>query len=72
MYSDPIYGGNRNMVGWKLKQFPGTPGSLGSYRERIQDEEFHEIPPQSLSHDAKEHGFGTKSGNQSSGGNQSS
>ncbi len=23
-FSDPIYGGNRDMVGWKLVGFPGT------------------------------------------------
>lgn len=72
MYSDPVYGGNRNMVGWKLKQFPGTPGSLGSYRQHIQDKQFHDIPPQSLGHDADEHGFGESSRNQSENNNQSS
>ena len=34
MFSDPIYGGNRNMVGWRLIRFPGaqrayTPGEIG-------------------------------------------
>lgn len=48
MFSDPIYGGNRNMIGWRLKQFPGTPGSLGSYRARIDEDQFIEIPPTAL------------------------
>lgn len=43
MFSDPTYGGNREMVGWRLKGFPGTPGALGSYRNVIQQEEFIEL-----------------------------
>ncbi|WP_049926369.1 gluconate 2-dehydrogenase subunit 3 family protein [Halopiger goleimassiliensis] len=39
MFSDPMYGGNREMIGWRLKGFPGTPGALGSYRQLIEDEE---------------------------------
>lgn len=39
MFSDPMYGGNREMIGWRLKGFPGTPGALGSYRGMIEDEE---------------------------------
>lgn len=38
MFSDPMYGGNREMLGWRLKGFPGTPGALGSYRQMIEDE----------------------------------
>jgi len=40
MFSDPMYGGNREMVGWRLKKFPGTPGALGSYRQIIDEEEY--------------------------------
>ncbi|WP_049907098.1 gluconate 2-dehydrogenase subunit 3 family protein [Halovivax asiaticus] len=43
MFSDPMYGGNREMVGWRLKGFPGTPGALGSYRELITDDEYIEL-----------------------------
>lgn len=43
MFSDPTYGGNREMVGWRLKGFPGTPGALGSYRELIDEGEFIEL-----------------------------
>lgn len=38
MFADPMWGGNREMVGWRLKNFPGTPGALGSYREIIDQE----------------------------------
>ncbi|MBX0296735.1 gluconate 2-dehydrogenase subunit 3 family protein [Haloarcula nitratireducens] len=48
VYSDPVYEGNRNMIGWRLKGFPGTPGALGSYRGRIGEADFIEIPPTSL------------------------
>lgn len=41
-YSDPIYRGNRNMAGWKMKQFPGHQMS---YIQYIEDDEFHEIDP---------------------------
>jgi gluconate 2-dehydrogenase gamma chain len=29
-FADPIYGGNRDKVGWKLLGFPGVPS--GGYR----------------------------------------
>ncbi len=40
MFADPMYGGNREMVGWRLKNFPGTPGALGSYRDIIDQEAY--------------------------------
>lgn len=43
MFSDPMYGGNREMIGWRLKGFPGTPGALGSYRQLIEEEELEYI-----------------------------
>ncbi|QFU84184.1 gluconate 2-dehydrogenase subunit 3 family protein [Natronorubrum aibiense] len=43
MFSDPMYGGNREMIGWRLKGFPGTPGALGSYRSLIEDDEYIEL-----------------------------
>jgi hypothetical protein len=43
MFSDPMYGGNREMIGWRLKGFPGTPGALGSYRQVIDEGEFIEL-----------------------------
>ncbi|MDN7246689.1 gluconate 2-dehydrogenase subunit 3 family protein [Planococcus shenhongbingii] len=44
-YSDPIYGGNRNMEGWRMK---GFPGHQSAYINQIESEEFQEIEPQSL------------------------
>ncbi|AGB38628.1 gluconate 2-dehydrogenase subunit 3 family protein [Natronococcus occultus] len=58
MFADPMYGGNQEMIGWRLKNFPGTPGSLGSYRANIQDEEYFEIDePRSMADDVQEQGL---------------
>jgi gluconate 2-dehydrogenase gamma chain len=32
-FSDPIYGGNRDMAGWKMVGYPGLPAI---YREEIK------------------------------------
>ncbi|PKC52484.1 hypothetical protein RhiirA1_481398, partial [Rhizophagus irregularis] len=45
-YADPIYNGNRNMEGWKMK---GFPGHQFSYIGQIESEEFVEIEPKSIS-----------------------
>lgn len=44
-YSDPLYGGNRNMEGWDMKEFPGA---VPSYADMIEDEEFVKMDPVSL------------------------
>lgn len=44
-YADPIYGGNQNMEGWKMKDFPGHQAA---YVSQIESEDFEEIDPQSL------------------------
>lgn len=44
-YSDPLYGGNTNMDGWRMKNFPG---SKMSYIEEIESEEFVEMKPSAL------------------------
>ena len=44
-YADPIYGGNWNMEGWKMK---GFPGHQAAYIDKIESEDFVEIDPQSL------------------------
>lgn len=44
-YADPIYGGNNNMDGWRMK---GFPGHQASYINEIESEDFVEIEPQSL------------------------
>lgn len=46
VYCDPVYGGNNNMDGWRLKEFPGNQMS---YRDQIESDEFFEIEPKSLS-----------------------
>ncbi|MFY3793247.1 gluconate 2-dehydrogenase subunit 3 family protein [Ureibacillus sp. MALMAid1270] len=45
-YADPIYNGNRNMDGWKMK---GFPGHQYSYIGQIENEDFVKIEPQSIS-----------------------
>lgn len=59
MYCDPMYEGNREMVGWKLKRFPGSPGALGSYKELIDRGEFIRIPPRSVEDDVEAVGVET-------------
>ncbi|MDN3448992.1 gluconate 2-dehydrogenase subunit 3 family protein [Planococcus sp. APC 3906] len=44
-YADPIYGGNQNMEGWKMK---GFPGHQAAYINDIESEDFVEIEPHSL------------------------
>jgi gluconate 2-dehydrogenase gamma chain len=42
-FSDPIHGGNRNMVGWKLI---GYPGARGNYRDYIgKHNQRYPLPP---------------------------
>ena len=44
-YSDPLYGGNKDMMGWKMKEHPGIrPG----YSDLIEEEEFQLIEQMSL------------------------
>ncbi len=44
-YADPIYGGNANMDGWRMKDFPGHQAA---YIDKVDSEDFVEIKPQSL------------------------
>ncbi|MGY0692416.1 gluconate 2-dehydrogenase subunit 3 family protein [Virgibacillus sp. FSP13] len=44
-YCDPLYGGNKNMDGWKMKEFPGAQAS---YANIIEKEDFVKIKPISL------------------------
>jgi gluconate 2-dehydrogenase gamma chain len=37
-FADPIYGGNRDKIGWKLVGFPGVAAAYGEYIER------HNVP----------------------------
>ncbi|MED4227020.1 gluconate 2-dehydrogenase subunit 3 family protein [Neobacillus cucumis] len=43
-YSDPLYGGNLNMNGWKMKNYPGSQMAYAD----IIDKDFKKIAPQSL------------------------
>lgn len=45
VYSDPLYGGNRDMAGWKMKEYPGA---VTSYANIIESEEFVKAEPTSL------------------------
>lgn len=45
VYADPLYGGNKDMDGWKMKEYPGDQMS---YLDVIESEEFVEIEPSSL------------------------
>jgi len=44
MFSDPIYGGNRNKAGWKLIGFPGAIAVHRENVERYRDKEFPTNP----------------------------
>ncbi|UJL48200.1 gluconate 2-dehydrogenase subunit 3 family protein [Virgibacillus sp. NKC19-16] len=44
-YSDPLYGGNSNMEGWVMKEYPGT---YMSYLNEIEEEGFIEKEPKAL------------------------
>lgn len=44
-FSDPLYGGNKNMDGWRMKEFPGA---RPSYLDVIEEEDFIVLEPVSL------------------------
>ena len=44
-YADPAYGGNKNMDGWRMKNFPGNQMT---YFAQIEDKKFQKIEPTSL------------------------
>lgn len=47
VYADPIYGGNANMQGWRMKQYPGAQMS---YQAQVNSgDKFEVIEPVSLS-----------------------
>jgi gluconate 2-dehydrogenase gamma chain len=45
IYADPLYGGNKDMAGWKMKEYPGVQLS---YTDHVEEEEFLQIEPKSL------------------------
>lgn len=72
MYCDPMYNGNRNMVGWKLKRFPGSPGALGSYKDLVDREDFIRIPPRTVEDDVESVGVEAASDGDGGDGGQAS
>jgi len=45
-FADPLYGGNRDKVGWKLLGFPGVPS--GEYRQLLTSREPYHAEPVSV------------------------
>lgn len=45
VYSDPLYGGNKNMQGWKMRKYPGNQMS---YANIIDKDQFVSMEPRSL------------------------
>jgi len=45
VYADPLYGGNRNMDGWRMRNYPGNQMS---FTNEIEKEEFVKLEPLSL------------------------
>ena len=45
-FADPIYGGNRGKVGWKLVGFPGVPSS--TYKDHLDNTELYRAEPVSI------------------------
>jgi gluconate 2-dehydrogenase subunit 3-like protein/FAD binding domain-containing protein len=45
-FADPLYGGNRDKVGWKLLGFPGVPS--GEYRQLVTSHEPYYAEPVSV------------------------
>ena len=45
-FADPLYGGNRNKVGWKLIGFPGV--ASGAYNAHLDNPEVYRVEPVSI------------------------
>lgn len=45
IYADPLYGGNKNMDGWRLKNYPGNQMT---YTQVIEQDKFVKMEPLSL------------------------
>ena len=46
-FSDPIYGGNRDKVGWKLVGYPGLPAKYASLIEQYRNRRYS-VEPRSI------------------------
>jgi gluconate 2-dehydrogenase gamma chain len=47
MFADPIYGGNRDMAGWKMLGFPGLPATYGDKMVAYSGKRY-QAPPKSI------------------------
>ena len=45
IYADPVYGGNKDMMGWKMMEYPGP---RMSWADKVEEEEFISLDPKSL------------------------
>jgi gluconate 2-dehydrogenase gamma chain len=45
-FADPLYGGNKDKIGWKLIGFPGVPS--GAYREHLDKADVYRVEPVSI------------------------
>jgi gluconate 2-dehydrogenase gamma chain len=43
-FADPIYGGNRNMAGWKMVGYPGLPAVYNDAVEKYRGKPYHPEP----------------------------
>ena len=46
-FADPIYGGNRNKVSWKMVNYPGLPATYASKAEDYRGKKIN-LAPQSI------------------------
>jgi len=46
-FADPMYGGNRNMAGWKMVGYPGLPATWANKAEAYRGKKVS-IEPQSI------------------------
>jgi gluconate 2-dehydrogenase gamma chain len=44
MFSDPMYGGNRNKAGWKMIGFPGVIAVHYQNVEKYRDKKYDVLP----------------------------
>lgn len=43
-FSDPLYGGNRNMASWRMLGFPGLPAKYAHLVEEYRDKRYRAEP----------------------------
>jgi gluconate 2-dehydrogenase gamma chain len=46
-FADPIYGGNRDKVSWRMIGYPGLPATYADKIERLRGQRY-EAEPQSI------------------------